>query len=660
MKKSKIILTIAATIALTAALTACGVKNDNVKPSVTDTSASSQAETALPTGEVTSPSATESTATETIVPTPAVTMTPAQTEAPTEIPTEVPTEVPTEIPTEVPTEEPTAAPTETPFERPMVKFDDMDYSRPDEQTVIKQIDKIREIIDAGKETTDKILERLSHFIGTEIADWNTMYAITNIKFSIEPHSEKWSGEMQFFNENNPKIENKFDSLLVSCAKSKYKEAIETQLLGEGMLDPYVDGPLYTEKLAALKQQEAELVTEYEAFDINSMVFDVSGYHGTIEEIIQQLISSGHMIDRYDIVMNSIQQEITGKTGRILVDLIKVRHAIAAEAGYDNYEEYAFAEELGRDYSPAQAAALAEAIRDKLAPLVGKFTESGQFIDDYIQYLQDPPMVSYGEIMEFSEKGFADIDASFTEALEYMQELELCYLGYDEEQVGMSFTTFIQNYFAPYIVIQGDSSISDLLTFVHEFGHFYDNYYNLGTNANLDVSEVPSTALVYLFSRHLDKISGFNEQQRKAYASEMKMDALETFISQAMYYLFEHRAYALSDDEVTVKKLNSIARDLGKEFGIEDSGFDSSWPFITHFYMQPFYVISYVTSSMVSIQMYDKEVAKAGSGLDVYLDFVGNFDPYEPFLECVDRVGLRSPFADGSVDALVTSISKMLS
>jgi hypothetical protein len=77
-------------------------------------------------------------------------------------------------------------------------------------------------------------------------------------------------------------------------------------------------------------------------------------------------------------------------------------------------------------------------------------------------------------------------------------------------------------------------------------------------------------------------------------------------------------------------------------------------------MQPFYVISYVTSSMVSIQMYDKEVAKAGSGLDVYLDFVGNFDPYEPFLECVDRVGLRSPFADGSVDALVTSITKMLS
>ena len=656
MKSGNKILTIAVAIALTAALAACGVKDNNVKPVVTDTPASSQAETALPTGEVTPPSATEIAATETNAPTPAATLTPA----PTETPTEIPTEIPTEVPTEEPTEEPTAAPTETPFERPMVKFDDMDYSRPDEQTLIKQIGKIKEIIDAGKETTDKILERLSHFIGTEIADWNTMYAITNIKFSIEPHSEKWSGEMQFFNENNPKIENKFDSLLVSCAKSKYKEAIETQLLGEGMLDPYVDGPLYTEKLAALKQQEAELVTEYEAFDINSMVFDVSGYHGTIEEIIQQLISSGRMLDHYDIVMNRIQQEITGKTGKILVDLIKVRHAIAAEAGYDNYEEYAFAEELGRDYSPAQAAALAEAIRDKLAPLVGKFTESGQFIDDYIQYLQNPPMVSYGEIMEFSEKGFADIDASFTEALEYMQELELCYLGYDEEQVGMSFTTFIQNYFAPYIVIQGDSSISDLLTFVHEFGHFYDNYYNLGTNTNLDVSEVPSTALVYLFSRHLDKISGFNEQQRKAYASEMKMDALETFISQAMYYLFEHRAYALSDDELTVKTLSSIARDLGKEFGIEDSGFDSSWPFITHFYMQPFYVISYVTSSMVSIQMYDKEVAKAGSGLDVYLDFVGNFDPYEPFLECVDRVGLRSPFADGSVDALVTSISKMLS
>ena len=70
MKKSIIILTIAATIALAAALTACGVKDNNVKPVVTDTPASSQAETALPTGEVTSPSATEIAATATTAPTP--------------------------------------------------------------------------------------------------------------------------------------------------------------------------------------------------------------------------------------------------------------------------------------------------------------------------------------------------------------------------------------------------------------------------------------------------------------------------------------------------------------------------------------------------------------------------------------------------------------
>lgn len=624
-------------------------------------------------GEETPPALTEAPAETTTLP-PAEIPTEAPTEAPTLPPTEAPTEEPTPAPTEEPTEEPTPtptepptlppteppteAPTEEPFERPMVNFADMVYERPDKDSFMNSLKALKAEVNAGKASDEEILSEAEEVLGVAVSHWNTMYALANINFTITPHNTAWAAEIEFFNQANPELETLLDELLVSCARSKYKDTLEEYLFGEGGLDQYADGPTYTEKIAKLMQQEAELVTRFESFDYENLVFTANGYTGTYAEIFVKMQRAGHsyLIDGlYDKYLEAVKNAI----GEIFIELVKVRKAIAAEAGYASYEEFAFKEELERDYAPEDALKLAEGVKKIIVPVLENDLYSGSFFDEYVQYYQYPVSLSYGEVMEYAEKGLSALDGSLAEAFQYMQELDLCYLGYDEEQVGMSFTTFLFDYLAPYIVIQGSSDINDLITFIHEFGHFHDHYVNYGGNMNLDKSEVSSTALVLLMIQYLDQISGFNSQQRLAYRAEAKMSALDSLASQSMYYLFERKVYLLNDDELTVSAINEIARSTAAEFGLENNGFEDSWFMITHFYIQPFYVISYVTSSAISLQMYDKEIETKGSGLDLYMDYINSIDPYEPFTESVARLGLKSPFSDEGLEKLETIIKKLV-
>ena len=77
----------------------------------------------------------------------------------------------------------------------------------------------------------------------------------------------------------------------------------------------------------------------------------------------------------------------------------------------------------------------------------------------------------------------------------------------------------------------------------------------------------------------------------------------------------------------------------------------------HFYQQAFYVISYITSNAVALQLYDLEQATEGAGVEKYFEMI-DWDPSLSFRENVERAGLTSPFSDGAIDKLASTLRKM--
>ena len=527
-----------------------------------------------------------------------------------------------------------------------VKFGDMKYQRPDIDAAIADIEEtVAHIRDNEYDYAAQL--KLINDLDAEYLEINSMYTLSYIKFAIDTTDEYWNEETIYFDEKLPLLQGALDDLFVACAQSEHIDKFEADYFGKGQLEPYKDGNLITDAMVELMQQEAELVTEFTAFDYYEIEFECGGRTDT---------AMGHAMsgrvtedELYTAFYNAINEE----TSRIFIELVKVRNKLAAEAGYENYADYAFYN-IARDYTPAEADEFVGKIKEYIVPLFRQVEYSLPDVDYGTSYSR----MSEGKILDTAEKVFKRMDSRFTDAFNFMDKYDLFYLGYGDEQYDTSFTSYIYKYKAPFIVIKGMGDSTDLLTFVHEFGHFTDAYINRDAIAVLDLSEIASQGLENLFMLRVTA-DDINKSDLEALRELHSQNTLMVYLLQSVYYWFEARAYELPDNDLTTERLNELAAQALSEFGMDNyyPDFEWLWALVPHFYEQAFYVMSYITSNAVALQLYDLEQAQEGEGVKKYFELI-NWDMNMNFKENVERAGLTSPFSDGAIDKLVSTLRKM--
>ena len=542
----------------------------------------------------------------------------------------------------------------SPYARATVKLSEMKYERPDAKETIEMMQSKIMIVD-GTDGENHTLEEIENAVldaYNAYLTWQSMETLAYVRFSIDTTDNEWVAETEFFDENTPKVNQEFENLYVACAQSENKEALENDLFGEGTLDKYVDGGILTDEIAALMQRESELVTQFSAYDYMTAEFEIDGVRGTIADHAANIIDEND----YNRIYGEFYKRVNQDTGPILIELVKTRKQIAKLAGFDNYAEFAFSYALNRDYTPDQANKLVGDVKKYIVPLYNKASAEGLF--DVLYDVGKIPL-SAGSVNDAVENVLGKMDERLSESFKFMEKYELCYLGYDSRQLSASFTTYIPKYDAPVTVILGSGNASDALTLAHEFGHFTDGFLNYGIISNIDLSEIASTSLEYMFLNGIDR-SGLSKEAIDALRKYKKASAVELYVSQCLYYAFEERLYAVPDNELTTERVCGLAREVLADFGVSDGFefFEYSWSMIEHFYQQAFYVISYVTADSVALQIAAKEKDKAGAGLGVYFELL-NWDYAGSFSDNVERVGLESPFADGAVERLADIIRNVL-
>ncbi len=544
-----------------------------------------------------------------------------------------------------------------PYNIPTVKFSDMEYERPDIDALTADVQKLIEKVKGGTANTsyDDVVQELYN-VNLTLANWLSMQSLAFIHYSIDTTDEKWVAETAYFDGASDDYMQTVEALYVACAQSEFKAKLEENFFGSGTLDPYVNGPIITDEVAALLQREAELKSEFAAFDYTKLTFSFEGKEGTID--VHAATVSYDDIDRYNALIDALYEAINEAAAPILIEMVKVRKDIARLSGYNSYAEYAYETALYRDYTPAQAEALADEILKKIGPMYISASNSG-LMDVF--YSDGSTRMSAGQVLDSLEKFASLLGDEFAEAFDYMEKYELYYFGYGSEQLDNSLTTYIPNYYAPFTLIKGTGTVADLVTFAHEFGHFTDSYINYTSNNDLDLSEIASTSLQYLLMDRAGDL-GLSESARQSIVNYQKASTVDIYVTQSLYYLFESQLYELSDSELTVENVNALARSIVKDYGLDETDVGPSlamiWPSVYHFYEQPFYTISYVNADFASIQIYEKELEKKGSGIELYLKLIV-WDRSMSFTENLERVGLDTPFSEGAVDRLADNIRKVL-
>ena len=505
-------------------------------------------------------------------------------------------------------------PTESTTAPTYVAFADMEYSRQDADELDNYYQIVLDSIEA-EDDVDTLLEKIHEFYDA-YCNYYTGYALANIYYSKDLTDSYWEEEYNYFMDTSSDVDAIFDQMLHDLAKCPLADALEEdEFFGEGFFDDYQGESIWDETFTALMAREAELLAQY---------YQISG-------------DAVNVAPGTELYYNTYGSQMAD----VFVEMIKVRQQIAEYAGYPDYASFAYDFTYGRDYTPDQAAKLMADIKTYITPL-------------YISF-------NYNEVVAIANKS-----VNSTQALAYVKSCAQSMGGvmmdaynamrsaglYDitpsSKKYNASFEIFIHNYGVPYVFVNPTQKSQDKLTFVHEFGHFANDFASNGSSVGIDVAEFFSQGLEFLSLRYSN--GGGELTKLQIFSS------LSVYVEQSLYATFEQRVYELKGDELTKENVYKVFEDVAREFGFGNLD-GRMFVQVPHFFMSPMYIISYVVSNDLAVQLYQVELAERGAGVTLYLE---NLDTTEgQLLGFAASAGLESPFADGRMATVRDTFSEAL-
>ena len=532
----------------------------------------------------------------------------------------------------------------------IVPFEEIEYVRPNVAAMEARADKAAAMLEGGSDL-DEVIEAVDR-CWADYYTFYTMYTVAEIYAYRDMTDADWAAEFDACEASVTDVERIVDELCIACAHSDQAETLEKEYFGEGFLDYY--GADYTgltdETYANLLRQETALLNEYRQLRSGVTV----DYRG--EEVsYYDLTADPNLSDEeyYDAV-EADYEKYTPLFGDLYIRLVKVRNELAAYCGYDSYGDYAFDIRYGRDYTAAEAEELAAEIRTYIAPLYAETIEDGSWSRVSYDSLDE------AELVWLLGTAAEQMGGDIAEVWNFLDDYHLYDVSVSTKKVDMSFQDYLEDYEAPYALVKTWGEVDDLLSFAHEFGHCVDAYVNYNDTYSLELAETFSQGMEYLLLCHLE-----GEMGRAAVdnLTRIKMlDTLDTYAQQGSFADFEQQVYSLPEEELTVENLNAISLQTAKDYGYFEEGAEDyyamSWIDITHFFEQPWYVISYCVSNDAAFQIYQAELAEAGAGLALYEAILPRES--DGFLDTIEEQGgMESPFATGRMESTAALIREAL-
>ena len=532
-----------------------------------------------------------------------------------------------------------------------LKFSDMHYTRPDLDKLSADVAAVEEALENGMKLKD--VEELLDVCMDGYDEFSTMYSLANIYNCKDLRDEYYAAEYEWISTENSTVSQLFDEMYYACAGSALGAELEEDYFWEGFCEDYADpdDSYYNDESVALMQRESELISRYREI-VADPVIEWKGEEVAFYELLEELSDYSDVQGYYDYLgaLMTYYETYNEPLAEVYIDLMRVHEDMAKAMGFSTAEEMEFVFGFDRDYTPEDAAVFIDDVKTYLVPISIWAEERG--LSYNITYSPLGSEELYSALHGVAE----NIGHGCTEAFSFMDKYELCDVEPSVYKANTSFQTYLSMYDAPFVFLNPEGTTRDLVTFVHEFGHFTDAYTNFDAAETIDLAEVYSQALEFLSLSHMDGLLPASDVD--ALRTGKMLDALDTFIQQASFADFESKAHAIGPDELTAEKLNELALQATKDFGYCPEGFEEFmqyfWMDITHLFEYPFYVISYPVSLDVAMQVYVLETAEAGKGLDKYFEMMPR--DYDTFMETVTENGLQSPFAAGGLASIAQVIA----
>ena len=527
-------------------------------------------------------------------------------------------------------------------------IDSIEYIRPDFDAFLAKINELDSLINSGAEYSE--IENKYDILDKAYSEIYGSYGILSIRQYQNVNDEDIVKETEFFSEKMTEIEDKLYSLLLKMYDSKYREIAD--ISDEFAEYLRMKNQMIDDEYKELSKKETELINEYKKKSTNVKI-KVNGKEYSESDIYDLYANGKISYETYIEYYNQYLKNVNESVAQIYIDLVKVYKRYAEKAGCESYAEYCYQYVYDRDFTLEDAETLSKYVKEYLVPLYNElldsFTDYERTAVSYILYNINASIEGYDD--EFKDY-FSEVSDEMLEAYVYLFEFEQYDFSISDNKQQGAFTTYVDYFDIPFMFLTPSGDVGSVMTFVHEFGHFY-SFYAGGedSTSNIDICEIHSQANEWLF---LEKL-GFSDAVTKAYAKYLTIEMLDSIINGCLFDEFQRLIYTGNYD--TAKEINDLFESLCIQYEILDSSsvdMTYFWSLVNHNFESPMYYISYAVSLFPSYDIYYESLNNRDSAVEIYREIIGISDEYG-ILDIIEKYEFTNIFTEEGIKSFAQKI-----
>ena len=436
-------------------------------------------------------------------------------------------------------------------------------------------------------------------------------------------------------------------------------------------DTRVQVELFRPENVPLETEEAKLSQQYQKLT-GSLTVQFRGEEKTLTQMGRYLEEPDRATrqETWELVARRRLAEVE-KFDDIFDQLVRLRHEIARNAGFENYRDYVF-RKLGRfDYTPEDCLRFHEAVEEEVMPLARELQEQRRQQlgldrlrpwDLSVDPFGRPPLRPFEEVEQMvarTQRIFQQLDPELASGFGKMQTMRLLDLANRKGKAPGGYQSTLSEARLPFIFMNAVGVQRDVETILHESGHAF---HALATreedvypyrSAPIEFCEVASMSMELLGNEFLEEFYSISEANR---ARRVHLEGIAGILPWiATVDAFQHWIYMHPDHsraERSAAWLNLMDRFGGDvDWSGHEPVREALWHRQLHIFIHAFYYIEYGIAQLGALQVWANSKRDRSGALADYKHAL-RLGGSRPLPELFRAAGCKFDFSGKTIGPLI--------
>lgn len=557
-----------------------------------------------------------------------------------------------------------------------MKFSDYTYERPEfdryKKDFLHLVENLKdaESLAEVKEAIDAVSE-LS-------ASLETMGTLASIRHSINTKDSFYLEEDKYWNEYGPYYQELGTLYYQAIMDSAYLEELKGEYPRTFFQNMQFELDSFDSSVIDLLQKENQLSSDYQKL-LASAEIDFDGKTLTLSQFGPYLESTNRDTRKAaSDAQWSFFEENESQLDQLYDDLVKVRDTIAKKLGFKDFVELGYVRMKRFDYDRDMVEVYRKQVMDYVVPVTQKLAkrqaerigiEKMKHYDSSLQFLNGNPTPQGNPdyIIENGRKMYHELSSETADFIDFLFDKVLVDLLSKEGKAGGGYCTYIPDYQSPFIFANFNGTSGDIDVLTHEAGHAFQVFESRWIKQpeivfpTFETCEIHSMSMEFFTYPWMEL---FFKEETEKYKFDHLSGAVRFLPYGVLVDHFQHEVY--ENPEWSADKRKAVWRELEKQYLPERDFSENSfldkgtfWFRQGHIFGMPFYYIDYTLAQVCALQFWKRAIVDEDK--NAWSDYLAicKAGGTKSFLETVETAKLRSPFEEGSLEGVISTIDQAL-